>query len=149
MAAATTINGVTYDWHSIECIAKGVSCPELKDISYKESGKRTKVYGTPRNAVGRTGGKSEPEASMTMYKAQWEAFKAQLGNGFGLVEFDMLINYSEPGQPIITDELLGCTVEEVDTSPSNGEDPIEVKLSLSVMRMKHNGLEMFAEDVAV
>lgn len=147
--AATTINGVTYDWHSIEVLAKGVSCPELKDISYKESGKRTKVFGTPRNAVGRTGGKSEPEASMTMFKAQWEQFKAQLGNGFGLVEFNVLVNYSEENQPIVTDALIGCTVEEVDTSPSNGDDPVEVKLSLSVMRMKHNGLEMFVEDVAV
>ncbi len=26
-------------------------------------------------------------------------------------------------------------------------DPVEVKLALSVMRMKRNGLEMFAEDV--
>jgi hypothetical protein len=146
--SATIINGVTYDWHSIEVQANGVATPEIKEISYKEAGKRTRVYGTPRNAVGRTGGKSEPEASITMYKAQWERFKAELGNGFGLVEFDVLINYSEAGQDIVTDELLSCTIEEVETSPSQGDDPIEVKLALSVLRMKHNGLEMFVEDAA-
>lgn len=145
--AATTINGVTYDWHSIEVQAKGVATPEIKEISYKEAGKRTKVFGTPRNAVGRTGGKSEPEGSITMFKAQWEKFKLELGNGFGLVEFDILVNYSEPGQDIVTDELIGCTIEDVEHSPSQGDDPIETKLTLSVMRMKHNGLEMFIEDV--
>lgn len=145
--AATKINGVTYDWHSLEVVANGAATPEIKEISYKEAGKRTKVFGTPRNAVGRTGGKAEPEASITMYKAQWEVFKKDLGNGFGLKEFDILVNYSEASQPIVTDELIGCTIEEVETSPSQGDDPVEVKLALSVMRMKHNGLEMFAEDV--
>ncbi|GAC1585835.1 MAG: hypothetical protein NVS3B20_27720 [Polyangiales bacterium] len=47
----------------------------------------------------------------------------------------------------VTDTLQGCTIEESDLSPKQGEDPMEVKVTLSVMRIKWNGLYMVEDDL--
>jgi len=138
------INGVTQDYSSIELMIGPVGYePRITEISYKTALKSKKVFGTPRKAVGRTGGFEEPEASITFLKAAWDELVAKLGDGFGLVEFDILITYRKRGSgTYTTDTLIGCRIEESDLSPAQGEDALTVKVGLSVMRIKWNGKEI-------
>lgn len=138
------INGVTQDYSSIELMIGPVGYePRITEISYKTALKSKKVFGTPRKAVGRTGGFEEPEASITFLKSAWDELVAKLGDGFGLVEFDILITYRKRGSgTYTTDTLIGCRIEEPDLSPAQGEDALTVKVGLSVMRIKWNGKEI-------
>jgi hypothetical protein len=148
MADGFSIKGVMPDWGSIEMLVGPISyTPLIKDISYKDKLSRKLVYGTPRNPVGRTGGIVEPDGSMTLYRQAWQALRDKLGNGWGLVEFDIMLNFRMPGslQPD-TDMLEACSLSEADHSYSQGEDPLEVKLTLSMMRIKHNGLYMAVDE---
>jgi hypothetical protein len=143
------INGVTHDYSSIEMQLGPMGYePRITEISYKTSLKSKKVFGTPRKAIGRTGGKEEPEASLTMLKAAWDDLVANLGNGYGLIEFDILINYRKRGSALyVTDSLLICRIEEPDISPSESEDPVSVKVGLSLMRLKLNGKEIVDDEI--
>ncbi len=138
------INGVTHDYSTMEMMIGPLGYePRVTEVSYKTALKGKKVFGTPRKAVGRTGGFEEPEASISLLKASWDELVEKLGDGFGLIEFDIVITYRKRGSSkYVTDTLIGCRIEEPDLSPAQGEDPLVTKIGLSVMRIKWNGKEI-------
>ena len=66
-----------------------------------------------------------------------------MGDGFGLVEWDMLITYRAFGSALyVTDSLLGCCVVEPDMGQSDSDDGIVIKVGIDVMRILWNGKSM-------
>lgn len=149
MASDFQINGVTHDYASLEVQLGPLAYePRLTEVSYKETLSRAKVFGTRRKAVGRTGGFLDSEASITLLKSGWDDLIEKLGDGFGLVEFDILIVYRRRGSALYTRDVLErCTIMEPDVSPSQGDDPLATKISLSVMRVCWNGKYMVDDEV--
>lgn len=141
MSAIPLINGHLYSWSSIEFSVNGIKFPRVKSINYKASLKPAKLYGTMAEPLGRTRGKSEPEASFEIYAEDYDALVAQLGSatvGFGEVPFTITINYSEIGSPVITDRIEGARITGVDKGYSEGTDALTVKCDLDVMRIFFN-----------
>lgn len=138
------INGVTHDYSSIELQIGPIGYePRITEINYKTALKGKKVFGTPRKAIGRTGGVEEPESSITFIKEGWDDLVEKLGDGFGLVEWNAVITYRKRGSSLFTtDELIQCRIEEPDFSPSQGDEALTVKVGISVMRIKWNGKEI-------
>lgn len=139
MASYPAINGYHYSWSSIEITVAGEVTTLLKEISYTYARERGVGRGVSGQKRLRTRGDDEPEASLTFYKKDWDAFVERLGDGWADVEFDISVHYADEGMPSVTDEILRCVISSVETGGSEGTDPTEVAVELDVMDVKLNG----------
>lgn len=134
------VNGVRHEWSSIEIKLGTDIYLGVKEISYKHGMKPKKVYGTHPQPIGRTRGVYEPEASITLWFAEANKLRKKLGAGFFETPFDITVSYSENGFDTVVDLIQGARIVSDDMSPSQGEDPIEVKFELDVMLILANGV---------
>lgn len=148
MGADFSVRGFVPDWASLEIqLGPYGYQPQIKDFSYKQKGTGKKVYGQGRNPIGRTLGVNECEASLTMYLAAWHEMVKNMGNNWGAKQFPIVCHYRMPGGlDIVTVELEEVTIIEPDFSASQGEEALEVKVGLDPMRIKENGVYMFADE---
>lgn len=138
------INGVRYDWSSVDIKIDGLIYGGVKEISYSNSLEPGKLRGNKAQFIGRTRGEYSAEASITLYRLEYHALIEALWakGGYMEVSFNIFASYSEaPPAPVITDHLLGCRIKKDDFSGSEGGDPQAVKLDLDLMMMLPNGRE--------
>lgn len=135
------VNGITYDWSSIEISIAGVPTLGFKSIDYKSSlepgEKRTN---NSSRLVGRTRGMAKDEASFEMHKVEAQALINRLGPGYKEVAFNITISYGDTGQPTITDRIYGARIKSTANSPKEGNEPPTVKFDLSVMEVREGGV---------
>jgi hypothetical protein len=140
-ASYPDINGITYDWSSIEISVIGTPTLGFKSIDYTaalEPGeKRTN---NNSNVVARTRGQAKPEASFEMHKAEADALITKLGPGFMEKSFNINVSYSDTGQATITDKIFGARIKKVTNSPKEGNEPPTVKFDLSVLAVYPSGV---------
>jgi hypothetical protein len=140
------INGHRYSFASIEAIFNNIPFIGFTAVNYKPSLKAGMVYGSRPQPIGRTRGKAEFTFDFEMYRLEFEIFKASLvsvagpGNGFGEVSFRTVVQYSEIGQSVVTDTMVGARIEEADLSNADGTDPSKVKCTCSCMDILLNGV---------
>ncbi len=141
------INGKRYDFSSLELAFIGagfLTQPVIgfKEITYSSALEPGMVYGAHAQPIGRTRGQYKPEAALTLYRQEFDELITTLGaqaqgRGFMEVEFNILLSYSDDGQPLVSDIIETCRIKKVDHSAS-GTDALEVKLELSPMNILHN-----------
>ncbi len=137
------VNGNYHAFASIEVkTADGNIYTGVKAVNYKNSLKPTKVRGTNAEPIGRTRGDYDAEGDVEFYEQQGHQFLQALGNGYGEKPFDMTVTFSETGLDTIQHQLIGCRIEEVDSSNSQSTDASTIKFTLNVMKIKMDGLEM-------
>lgn len=141
------INKKAYSFCSIELSidAIGDTTIGIQSVDYKMSLKPGAVTGASARKNGRTLGKYEPSASMTMYKLDADAFIAELGDGFGEVEFNIIMNFAEDGMPISTVEIIGCRIAEMSEDNKEGEEATMTKFDLDVMDILINNKSMIKQ----
>lgn len=139
------INGIRYDWSSLEIDISG-PVAGVKELSYGHSLSPGIIRGTRSQPLGRTRGKYEPEASMTLYRSEYNdlttkltAQGASVGMGFMEVSFMITVAYSEAYSDVIIDKVIGCRIKKAEHGGSEGEDPMVVKCDLDVMAIIENG----------
>lgn len=144
MANYPQVNRQAYSYVSIEmvCDILGARSIGVQAIDYKASLKPGAVYGTSARKNGRTLGKYEPSASMTLYKLDADELLEALGDGFGEISFNIEVNFAEEGQPISSVEIIGCRITEVSESNKEGDEPTMTKFDLDVMDILFNGKSM-------
>lgn len=135
------VNGVYHAFASIELKLKGDIYVGAKSINYKDSLTPVKVRGAHAEPIGRTRGDYDAEGDLEMYSQQGHQFLQALGQGYKETTWDATVTYSENGLDTITDTLIGCRIQEVDKSNSQGTDASTMKFTLSVMKVLHDGLE--------
>ena len=138
------INGHRYQWSSIavEIPTAGGTYLAVKSINYTMTKKPSKVYGTTIKPIGRTRGRTEPEASLEMYAEEANDFIALLGatGGFMDQSFNITVMYSEENNPsVILDTLLACQISKVEDSHAEGTEGLTKKFELDVMDISYNG----------
>jgi hypothetical protein len=133
------INGNRFDFASIEAVVGARTFTGIVEISYSHPVERSKVYGTQRVPIGRTGGRVSFEASITMLKEDVQELLTALGPGYGNIPFVIVINYAEAGQPVITDKLIGCKINDVQDSHTEGTEALRCTMPLDVMGIMRNG----------
>ncbi len=135
------INGILYDWSSIEVSLGGVPTLGFKSIDYSsglEPGeKRTN---NSSRIVGRTRGQAKDEASFELYKVEADAFITSLGPGYKEKSFNIVVSYADTGQPTITDYIFAARIKKVSNSPKEGNESPTVKFDLSVMEVRESGI---------
>jgi len=134
------INGVRYDFSSIEVKVSGRSFLGIKEIAYSDSLEPGEVYGAHAQVLGRTRGQYKAEGSMTLFRAEADEWLQALGEGFLEAVFDIQVFYAEAGMPLVTDTLVGCRIKKPDISLSAGSDALQVKFDLHMLYILHNGI---------
>jgi hypothetical protein len=133
--AQPLVNGIVHNFASISVLVAGQSLHSIKAISYKDSQPQENTYGMGYYAVGRSFGRIEYEASLTMQLG--DALKlsdlATDGRVQSLPLFDVVITF----QPFGTTEvkvhtLKDCSFTELGVDSSEGDMTIDVELPLQV-----------------
>ena len=63
-------------------------------------------------------------------------------SGIGQVPFLIIVNYLSPGMDLITDTLIGCTLDGVDATNKVGNEGLRRKLELDPLKIFFNGLDL-------
>lgn len=145
-----TFNGKRHDWSSIKFDIQGARMRGLKDLSYKHSLEPGELRGTAAQVLGRTLGTYSAEASFTCALAEYQALITEMGTGYLEQEFNITAKYAvAKGDPINTVEILGCRIKSADNSHSQSNEPLMVKVELSVMLIRENGINPMLETLGV
>src|SRR6266851_2860179 len=134
------INGNSFDYSSVELKINALKYTGIRSINYKQELQPGKVYGAGApQLIGRTRGQLDVSGSIEIYREEFLDLTTSLQNlAVGLLEanFVVTVTYSElppvgiPGavpSPTQSDTIVGVRLQNVDTSPSQGSDPITVK----------------------
>ena len=113
----------------------------IKSVNYGRTRTRGMVRGNHPDPIAKTIGENEYKASVEMALAEYRLLVAELGPGYGDVFFDLLVTYGLDGFETVTDEILGCTLDDDDASNGQGPDPLMRKLDLAPMKIKMAGID--------
>ena len=133
------INGYIYDHGDLTVKWGGKQYDDVKELKYSTKREVGKFRGTSPMARGRTRGTIDFEGSIVILRSIFDQIVAERGDGWIESEFDITATYGNDGQPLVTDELIGCTVIGVENSSSDGADPNEVTLNLDIKSVKYGG----------
>lgn len=140
---AAKINGVPYDFGSLEVGVKGgVILSGLQSISYGHSIDSAKTTGSGREDIDETQGHhTVDDAEVTVLESDYRTWIKSLGNGYMFKRFPLSVSYAYDGQPLIVDELKQCRFKKVAANAQKGPEGLTRALTLSVMRIKEDGLD--------
>lgn len=149
-----TLNGIRFDFTSIQFRVNGQVFPGIKSLNYKHSLEPGLVRGTAAQVIGRTRGQYNVEGDLEIYREDADNFlqliapasatiSGQTGTGFMEVSFDMSVTFQEAiqgsGPATQNDVLKGCRIKQEESSNSDGGGPSTLKYSLHVMYLTRNG----------
>lgn len=131
-------------WSSAEFIASFMTTTIVGITAVSWSSKRdmTNLYGTGSDPIGYGLGKSEYEASVTMYREEVEAILAASATGklTDVPAFDLIITFKAEGSTVTNVvELKNCRFKEDKVSFKQGDMMIEQELPLLCAGSKFNG----------
>lgn len=139
------VNGRHYSHLDSEVRKLGVPLKGCKEWNYKVSVERGSVNGTARQALGFTLGGVKYEASLTIFRAWWSAWKDEMV-ARGLKPLDVqgviVITLSPKGLPPKKVEITIAGLKEQDNGSSSGPDPHEIKITYDVLDIKEDGKSM-------
>lgn len=112
-----------------------------KSINYGRTRSRGLVRGNHPDPIAKTRGENEYKASVEMALAEYRLLVAEIGPGYGDKVFATFITYGENGFETVTDQILGCTIDDDDASNSQGPDPLMRKLDLAPLKILMAGVD--------
>ncbi len=136
------INGITHSWASIEINVKGEVFTGVVSISYGSTLEPGEVRGKGSQVIARTQGEETNTASIELLREDAQALLAALGPGYGVVPFEIVVNYESEGLNVITDTLKACRIKGVQQDHGQGPDGLTVSLELHPMAILLNGLQI-------
>jgi hypothetical protein len=139
MAQYPLVNGKRYDFSSITLQLPNGKMLGFKEVTYSVKLEPGEVRGAHPQILGRTRGNYTAEGSLTVFRQEADEIRTALGDGYMEKEFDITVTYGEDGQPTVTDILKACRIVNDDASRSQGQDPLEEKLDLSILSVRKNG----------
>jgi hypothetical protein len=148
------INGFRPSWASIEFNIAGILNYSIQSAEYKATRTRKKTRGTAVNPIAKTRGSIDYDCKVKMLLAESMQLLAQLGsvdptgnNAYGDIFFTMTVQYAEPNSNIITDTIMGCTVDTVEQSSSEGVEDIVIEHDFAPLLILRNGQPMSSTSI--
>lgn len=142
---ATTINGHTFSWTSIE-LAKGGFKPHIQALNYTMNRTVGEVRGRGGQIINTTRGEFSFTGSMTFLLEDWYELIRSQGQGFAEKFHDWSVSFSERNNSrVITDRLIRCQFGNVTRDHAPGTDALVVAVDLSIIRVQYDGLSPFYE----
>lgn len=146
MVTSPDINGLRYDFSSIEIVVNGTTVIEVKSINYSHKLEPGKVRGSRSAIQGRTRGQYDAEGAIELYKAAMDELRASLGEGYMERSFDILCHHADTGQPVTTDRLTGCRIKSEAQESSESGDALVTKCDLDIFRLTMGGIGPITND---
>lgn len=112
-----------------------------KSINYGRTRSRGLVRGNHPDPIAKTRGENEYKASVEIALAEYRLLTKEIGPGYGDKIFTTLVTYGENGFETVTDEIIGCTIDDDDASNSQGPDPLMRKLDLAPLKIRMAGID--------
>lgn len=116
----------------------------IKSVNYGRTRSRGLVRGNHPDPIAKTIGENEYKASVEMALAEYRLLVAELGPGYGDVDFDLFVTYGLDGFETVTDEIIGCNLDDDDASNAQGPDPLMRKIDLGPLKIKMAGIDDLA-----
>jgi hypothetical protein len=147
MATQPLVNGNRKSFASVEIDIKGRKFRGITEINYSDTLEPGMARGASPIPLGHTQGDYEAEASLSMFREEFEEMMALLGDGYGEVEFPITVTHSTRAGRTTTDRLPAVRIKGVDTSHSQGTDPTTVKIDLTVLTpIERDGKRLVSRD---
>jgi hypothetical protein len=110
-----------------------------KSVSYSDSVERAMKRGNHPVPLGMTQGEYSPEASLTLYRSDFDPLLKKYGTNFYTKGFTVVVQYAYVGGDTVQDELIGCRWKKRESGGSQGSDALEVSSELDLLYIKWNG----------
>jgi hypothetical protein len=149
------VNGFAPSWASVEFrpqILGGAPLPVIvtvQSVDYEVSNDSKEVRGTNPNPLAVTRGEVLNTGKCKMLLYEFNQFANALGsaditgnNAYGDVFFDVQVQFSEAGGPVITDSLKACRIYKVTQTMSVSADAIVVEIDLRPLQILRNNQPM-------
>src|SRR5689334_17393541 len=152
MSDEIRVNGNLYSWGSIKLKINDEIFYGFTAISYSDSRERVKAWGMGRHhaPLGRSRGKYQVEpVSVTARKGTLQQLRKALataagGSSYGDIEFQIIVQYVEPGdEEPITVELDRCVWSKNTSQEEENPDPLKEDAEFDCMLIRRNGLTLF------
>jgi hypothetical protein len=152
MSDAIRVNGNQLSWGSIRLILDTQPFFGFTAISYADKRERVKAYGLGRHHAprGRSSGKYSTETvKLTGWRSSIAQFREALALrapdqiSYGNVEFMISVMYSEPTEPNIEVQILGCVWVGNTASDEESPDPLKEDIEIDCMSILRNGLALY------
>ncbi len=152
MSDSIRVNGNQLSWGSIRLILDNQPYSGFTGISYGDKRERVKAYGMGRHHAprGRSSGKYSTESvKLTGWRSSVAIFRSALAaratdqKSYGSVEFMITVLYSEPSEPNIDVQILGCVWIGGTASDEESPDPLKEEVEIDCMSILRNGLTLF------
>ena len=143
------INGNEFSWSSVALRLLGVKTTGFKAIKYSDEIEgREPVYKASVISNGRTRGRYKVgDCSLTMHLSDFKTLIARVGSGWGEAEGEIVVQFRE-GSDYHEHVLERVRLGGADHSNEEGTDASEVEISLSVTRIRRDGLYLMEEAAA-
>lgn len=149
------INGSYYSFADIEFRFEGFFFVGIKTIDYSDALGRSWVRGTARKPIGRTAGRYEAKGTVEFYKPAWDLLLLTLiplglvNGGWRRTAFTVTVSYGSiaGGLPATTDVLTGVTLNDVEASQSESEDPLTRKCTMMIQEVLWGGSPSIFEPI--
>lgn len=139
-----TVNGVAYDFASLELGIPGGPAYGLQSITHGLSVELEKMSGATREDYDRTPGIGHvDDAEAEVYESDYQRMIADLGNGYMMQEWPATLSYGFTGQPLKTIEFGRCQLIKVSQNAQKGPGGLTRSMTISIMRVKEFGLNPF------
>ncbi|MGD9809638.1 MAG: hypothetical protein AB7E76_02840 [Deferribacterales bacterium] len=129
------INGVMYDWESVEIQLPNGTAYGVTEISYDDEQAIEARYGKGSKPRGYGRGNYKGSGSMTMDRDEYERLRKSLGGSVYKADpFPVVSSYGNDDQPTVTDTLPKCKITKQSTSSKQGESKAsEMKLDFEIL----------------
>lgn len=136
---AVLVNGVNYAWVNVTLVLFGVPVKGIKKISYKKKTEKTNNYGAGPEPISRASGRSEYEASIQVYRDEWQRIilVAPSKNPLEIPPFDIPVVFGGSRVTAHTDILQACEFTEDAFDVNEGDTSILIDLPLIIAGVKH------------
>lgn len=141
------INGLAYDFSSVEITAPGGIYTDITEISYSHTLEPGELRGTSSGVLARTRGVYSAEGSLTMYLPSWQKLRSILGSAYMETAFLISASYAAFGNPLIADQLIGCRVSASEASFTQGADPLVKTIPLSIIEILEDNQPATADGI--
>lgn len=139
-----TVNGVPYDFASLELGVPGGPCIGLQSITHGLSVELEKLSGATREDYDRTPGLGHADdAEVECYESDYQRMVKTMGNGYMMQEFPATLSYANKGAALQTVEMKRCQIVKVSQNAQKGPSGLTRSMTWSVMKIKEFGLDPF------
>lgn len=133
------VNGVRHSFTSIKAQFNNIDFVGFTDINFDEKLEGGDVRGASPQLIGQTVGDYKATANFTMLLSNADALIASLGDGYGVVRFDINVAFRAAGEPMSYVLIKGARISGKSNAHAQGANGLVVKFDLTPLYILTNG----------